>query len=59
MNKYQNYFLSWFNDFLTIPKFAEYYGMSIKRAEKVLLIGFVAHEQQFGSVIYDVIDHAE
>ena len=52
----QDYFLSWFNDFLTIPKFAEYYGFSFKRAELVLLKGYAMHESQFGPIVFDVME---
>ena len=37
-------FRDWFNNFLTIERFAEYYGLSIANAERVIRIGHKAHE---------------
>ena len=32
-------YLDWFNNFLTIERFAEYYNMTVEHAEKVIEIG--------------------
>lgn len=32
-------YLDWFNNFLTVPRFAEYYNISEKFAEEVISIG--------------------
>ena len=32
-------YLDWFNNFLTIERFAEYYNMTVEQAEKVIEIG--------------------
>lgn len=37
-------FRSWFNDFLTKARFAEYYSMTIEDACKVIETGRAAHE---------------
>lgn len=47
---YQTMFLTWFNDFLTIEYFAEYYGLSVHRARVVINKGRAIHESQFGSI---------
>ena len=32
-------YLDWFNNFLTIERFAEYYNMTVEQAEKVIEVG--------------------
>ncbi len=38
-NNYKEYYLEWVNNFLTIEKFAEYYGFSIKTATRIIETG--------------------
>lgn len=41
----QEYFLSWCNDFLTVERFAEYYGIgSIDEAKRLIELGRISHE---------------
>jgi len=45
---YKMMFLDWFNNFLTIERFAEYYGYSIQQARRVIAKGRTLHQDQFG-----------
>lgn len=38
-DKYQELYLDYVNNFLTVARFAEYYGMSIEYANHVIEIG--------------------
>jgi|GWRWMinimDraft_5_1066013.scaffolds.fasta_scaffold29729_1 hypothetical protein len=38
-------FRSWFNDFLTVERFAEYYGLEVIDAKSVISEGRVLHEE--------------
>mgnify|MGYP003653607131 CR=1 FL=1 len=38
-NKIEALYLDWFNNFLTVERFAEYYGMPVDKAHKVIRIG--------------------
>lgn len=44
-------FLSWFNNFLSIERFAEYCDVANKRAERIIIKGRAIHESQFGSIL--------
>lgn len=37
-------YLSWVNDFVTLPKFAEHYNLTNEQAEKIINIGRIRHE---------------
>jgi hypothetical protein len=37
-------FRSWFNEFLTVPRFAAYYCLTEKKAEQVIRVGRKCHE---------------
>lgn len=41
---FQNLYLDYFNNFLTLDCFAEHYGMTRKKAEQAIRIGRVVHE---------------
>ena len=41
-------YMEWFNNFLTIERFAEYYEISIHRAKVIINKGRVLHQDQFG-----------
>ena len=41
-------YLDWFNNFLTIERFAEYYEISVKHARRVICKGRVIHQDKFG-----------
>jgi len=43
----QTMFLDYFNDFLSIAGFAEYYGISETKALRVIKLGKQIHERQF------------
>ena len=38
-NKIETLYLDWFNNFLTVERFAEYYGMPVSKAYRVIRIG--------------------
>ena len=38
-DRIETLYLDWFNNFLTVERFAEYYGMSVDKAHKVIRIG--------------------
>jgi hypothetical protein len=38
-------YLCWFNDFLTVKRFAEYFGISPLRAHRLINVGRERHEQ--------------
>ena len=38
-NKLETLYLDWFNNFLTVDRFAEYYGMTAEKANRVINIG--------------------
>ena len=39
----QELFLEWFNDFLTVAKFAEYHGFTVEHADNVISYGRYVH----------------
>jgi hypothetical protein len=39
------YFLEYFNNFLTVDRFAEYYGMTKDKAQKVIDSGRIQHQK--------------
>ena len=39
IDKYPELYLDWVNNFITVERFAEYYGMSVKQAEDIIKIG--------------------
>jgi len=40
LNKfYEEMYLSWFNDFLTIERFAEFYNITVSKANQIINIG--------------------
>ena len=39
MLSYQEFFLDYINNFLTVERFAEYYGLTIKQANNIIIIG--------------------
>ena len=43
----QHVFLDWFNNFLTVEKFAEHYGLTEAQAAQVIELGKQIHEAQF------------
>ena len=47
---YQTMFLTFFNDFLTVAYFAEYYCLTEHEARVVINKGHAIHEAQFGSI---------
>ncbi len=44
MHKYRELFLDWFNNFLTIERFAEYYDLEVSEASRIIEIGREMHE---------------
>lgn len=44
--KLQNLFLDYFNNFLTVPYFAEYYGFSVEKAKRIIKLGEKIHEKR-------------
>lgn len=45
-------YLDWFNNFLTIPRFAEYYGISETFADEIIRQGRLVYEQQINGGKY-------
>ena len=45
-DKLQLLFLDWWNDFLTVEYFAEYYEVSRQRAERVIAAGRKIHNRR-------------
>mgnify|MGYP003655136285 CR=1 FL=1 len=45
-DKLQLLFLDWWNDFLTVDVFAEYYEVSRERAERIIAIGRTIHNRR-------------
>ena len=43
---FQNIYLEWVNDWLTLPAFAAYYDMSVEQARRTIDIGRKIHEQR-------------
>lgn len=39
-------FMDWFNNFLSVERFAEYYGLEIEQAEKVINVGRKIHDMR-------------
>ena len=39
-------FLDYFNNFLTIERFAEYYGTTLEKAQRIIDIGRKCHEKR-------------
>lgn len=46
MDKYMEMYLDYVNNFLTVKRFAEYYGMSEEYANHVIVIGRHANERE-------------
>lgn len=44
---YQELFLDYFNNYLTVEKFADDYGFTVRRAQEIIDVGRNAHEAQF------------
>ena len=44
-NKLREMYLNWANNFLSVPKFAEHHGISVDKAQKVINLGRLLHEQ--------------
>jgi hypothetical protein len=38
-------YLNWANNFLNVPKFADHYGISEEKAQRVINLGRLLHEQ--------------
>jgi hypothetical protein len=48
-------YLDWFNNFLTVARFAEYYGMSENQAESIIENGReLVNRQSYGGPIHKV-----
>ena len=45
---YQELFLSWFNDFLTVDCFAQWCGVSVQKAKRIINKGRAIHQDQLG-----------
>ena len=45
-SKVINMFLDWFNNFLTVQAFADYYGISRWRALRVIELGRLLHNRK-------------
>ena len=43
---FQDYYLDWLNDFLTIGGYARYYGITEAKAEQRINIGRKIHDQR-------------
>jgi hypothetical protein len=43
---FQELYLDWFNNFLTLARFAEYYELSIEEANQYINIGRKIHQQR-------------
>ena len=43
-NNYEEYYLDWLNNFLTVGRFAAYYGWSDDNASQVICEGRALHE---------------
>ena len=43
--KLRSMFLDWFNNFLSVECFAQYYGLSFSNAERVIKLGRILHEK--------------
>lgn len=41
----QELFLDWFNNFLTVERFAEYYNLTIEQARRLIEEGRKLHEE--------------
>lgn len=44
-------FVDWFNNFLTIQSFAEYYGLEIEQAKKAIDVGRKIHDKRASEVV--------
>lgn len=45
---YKALYLDWFNNFITVERFAEYYEMPVKKARRIINKGFTLHHDAFG-----------
>ena len=39
-------FMDWFNNFLSVERFAEYYGLEIEQAKKAIDVGREIHDKR-------------
>ena len=56
-----NQYLKWFDDYLSIDKFAEDHGITREKAEKQIRIGRKIHNQMTNTrnTINQILDHPE
>ncbi len=47
-SKFESYYLDYFNNFLTVGGFADYYGISDEEAERRISIGRKIHHKRKG-----------
>jgi hypothetical protein len=45
-HKLRQAYRDWFNNFLTVPVFAQHYGVSVERAERMIRLGRVLHNRE-------------
>lgn len=41
-----DFYLDWFNDFLSVEKLAEYYGIETNKAHRMIIAGRFFHNQK-------------
>lgn len=56
--KLREMYLNWANNFLSVPKFADHYGISEAKAHKVIKLGRLLHEQTVSERYFDKQFHA-
>ena len=49
-------FLDWVNNFISIGYYASHYSLSVKKAQKIIRKGYLVHESQFSSMVFEVQD---
>ena len=42
----ENMYLDYFNNFLTVGRFAEYYGISVKEANEIINLGRIINQNK-------------
>ena len=56
--KLREMYLNWANNFLSVPKFADHYGISEDKAQRAIKLGRLLHEQTISERDFDKQFHA-
>lgn len=59
MKKIHEMYLDWWNNFLSVERFAEYYNISEQRANRIIIAGRYIHDKQFAETMNNDLENAK